>query len=138
MEFCLQILFAVGWSGIFGTSKDAEGAAKAGAEAGKTTTNENLTGDLFKGSLNLQELGSCIVLGATTLLVSFIVKLTPDRLLDTIANNKVLDENKDMSDNKMLDRYNKVAEQKIEVGVPSTKKDDDFKKPEGEGDPDKI
>jgi hypothetical protein len=56
-------------------------------------------------SLSTSEWGVCIALGASTLLISVLLKLSPESWLAKVKFDKYIDENKDMSDNKVLAKY---------------------------------
>lgn len=72
----------------------------------------------FKGitrttSISKAEWGTCIVIGSSSLLIAFLLKLTPDKLLDKLKMDKLVDENKNMDDNKALQMFDKVANTKV-------------------------
>jgi len=56
-------------------------------------------------SLTNSEWGVCIALGASPLLVSILLKLTPESWLSKVKLDKIVDENRDMSDNAILKKY---------------------------------
>lgn len=54
-------------------------------------------------------------MGSTPLLISVLLKLSPESWLEKVKVDKFIDENKDMSNNKILDKYDKGSKMKIEA-----------------------
>jgi len=63
-------------------------------------------------ALSKSEWGGCIVLGSTPLLVSFLLKLTPDTLLDRFAKARLFDENM-ATTNALVSKFNEVNSYKV-------------------------
>lgn len=58
--------------------------------------------------LSKSEWGGCIVMGASPLLISIILKLTPTRWVELVPTTKYMDENEVPEDNKVLSTWNKI------------------------------
>ena len=74
------------------------------------------------------EWGSCLVIGFTPLLIAPLLKMTPESWLAKLRLDKVVDENRNVDDNKILQAYNKTANIKVGEDEAESKEDDDFKK----------
>lgn len=69
------------------------------------------------------------MIGFTPLFIAPLLKATPESWLSKLRLDKVVDENKNVDDNKILQAYNKTANIKVNVGEEEEQKeDDDFKK----------
>lgn len=76
--------------------------------------------------LSRTEWGACIVVGTTPLLISFLLKLLPAKLTENVKIDKLVDENKDMSDNRILAGYQKASAAKIgDITTKDAKGQDD-------------
>lgn len=71
---------------------------------------------LFRAvALETSEWGGCIVIGATPLLISVLLKLSPESWLAKIKIDKLVNEDKDMSGNAILDKYDKGSKLKVDA-----------------------
>jgi len=66
-------------------------------------------------TLTTSEWGGCIVIGSTPLLISALLKLSPESWLAKVKLDKFIDESKDMSSNAILDKYEKGSKMKIDA-----------------------
>jgi len=64
--------------------------------------------------LSRGEWGACIAAGSTPLIVSFMLKLTPQAWVDSVPIHKFVSEDKE-SDSAVLKGWNKVQEKKNEL-----------------------
>ena len=58
--------------------------------------------------LTKSEWGACIVAGASPLLISIILKLTPQSWVDMVPTSKFINEDQSPKDNKVLNAWNKL------------------------------
>lgn len=54
-------------------------------------------------------------MGASPLLISVLLKLTPESMLSKVRLDKLVDEDKDMSKNKILDKYDSTSKLKVDA-----------------------
>jgi len=78
--------------------------------------------------LSLQDWGTCLVIGMSPLLISFLIKLSPVRWLDKFKKNKFVDENDESFANKgLVKAFDSVANTTVDFEkiAKKSKKDDD-------------
>jgi len=80
-----------------------------------------------QSELTKEEYGALLAIGSSSLLVNFLIKkLMPTKVLDKIYTHstKIVDEDsKKADDNKLLNAFNKVSEQKVEFPKKANKGD---------------
>jgi len=54
-----------------------------------------------------------MAIGTTPLLIAPLLKLTPEKWLQKMKLDKMVDENRNVDDNKLLKAYNKTADIKV-------------------------
>jgi len=64
-------------------------------------------------SISRTEWGTCMAIGTTPLLIAPLLKLTPEKWLQKMKLDKMVDENRNVDDNKLLKAYNKTADIKV-------------------------
>lgn len=71
--------------------------------------------------LDRSEWGCCLAVGATPLLISVILKLTPERWLEKVKLDKLVNEDKVIENKGLLKLYNDTA--KIKIGARKAESD---------------
>ena len=79
-------------------------------------------------AISRTEWGSCVMIGATPLIIAPLLKLTPESWLKKMKLDKVVDENKSMEGNKLLAAYDKAANIKVGEDEKKEEESDNYKK----------
>ena len=78
--------------------------------------------------MDRSEWGGCLALGATPWLIAVLLKLTPERWLDKVRVDKIVNEDRTVENRGLLKLYNDTAKFKIKVGGNKAADSDHFSK----------